>query len=193
MTLIAQITDMHIRPSGKMAYGVVDTEAMLRAAVSSILAESRRPDLVIATGDLTDCGLVEEYELLRDILKPLPMPVYLIPGNHDRRENLRLVFGGEGYLPMNGEFLHYTVEDHELRLIGLDTVVPGKGHGELDAARLDWLRARLDEQPDRPTLIFMHHPPFPTGLQHMDSINCRDEGGMAEILKGRGNVERVVC
>ena len=193
MTLVAQITDMHIRPSGKKAYGVVDTEAMLRAAVSSLLAESRLPNLVIASGDLTDCGLVEEYELLRDILQPLPMPVYLIPGNHDQRENLRLVFGGNGYLPMNGEFLHYTVEDQPLRLIALDTVVPGKGHGEMDAARLSWLEARLGEQPDRPTFIFMHHPPFPTGLQHMDSINCRNSLAMAELVRRYPNIERVAC
>jgi len=193
MTLIAQITDLHIRPSGKKAYGLVDTEAMLRAAVASILAQPMKPDAVIASGDLTDCGLVEEYELLRDCLKPLPMPVYLIPGNHDRRENMRLVFGGDSYLPMNGEFLHYTVEDLPMRLIGLDTVVPGKGHGEMDAPRLAWLKARLDEQPDRPTFIFMHHPPFPTGLQHMDSINCRNAPAMAALLKGRENIERVAC
>jgi len=193
MTLVAQITDMHIRPSGKKAYGVVDTEAMLRAAVSSLLAGSRQPDMVIGSGDLTDCGLIEEYELLRDILSPLPMPVYLIPGNHDRRENLRQVFGGEGYLPMTGEFLHYTVEDQPLRLIALDTIVPGKGHGEMDAARLAWLDARLREQPDRPTFIFMHHPPFPTGLQHMDSINCRNADAMAELVKRYPNVERVAC
>ena len=184
MTLIAQITDLHIRPSGKKAYGVVDTEAMLRAAVASILAQPMKPDAVIASGDLTDCGLVEEYELLRDCLKPLPMPVYLIPGNHDRRENMRLVFGGEGYLPMNGEYLHYTVEDLPLRLIGLDTVVPGKGHGEMDAPRLAWLKARLDEQPDRPTFVFMHHPPFPTGLQHMDSINCRNAPATGRDAEG---------
>ena len=192
-TLIAQITDMHIRPPGKKAYGVVDTEAMLRAAVASILAQNRRPDVVIGSGDLTECGLVEEYELLRDILKPLSMPVYLIPGNHDRRETMLEVFGGEGYLPRHGEYLHYTVEDHPLRLIGLDTVVPGKGHGEMDAARLAWLAARLDEQPDRPTFIFMHHPPFPTGIQHMDSINCRNSAGLAALLEGRRNIERVVC
>jgi len=149
MTLIAQITDMHIRPSGKKAYGVVDTEAMLRAAVASIAAQPRQPDLVMACGD--------------------------------------------GYLPMNGEFLHYTIEGHPLRIIALDTVVPGKGHGEMDAPRLAWLKARLDEQPDRPTMIFMHHPPFPTGLQHMDSINCRNAPAMAEILRGRTNIERVAC
>jgi Icc protein len=193
MTLIAQITDMHMRPSGKKAYKVVDTEAMLRAAVSSILAQPKKPDLVLGTGDLTDCGLVEEYELLRDILKPLPMPVYLVPGNHDRRENLLKVFGSEAYLPKDGAYLHYTVEDQPLRLIGLDTVVPGKGHGHMDAPRLAWLKARLDEQPDRPTMIFMHHPPFPTGLQHMDSINCRGSDELATLLGSYRNIERVVC
>jgi 3',5'-cyclic AMP phosphodiesterase CpdA len=193
MTLIAQITDMHIRPSGKKAYGVVDTEAMLHAAVRSILAQPRQPDVVIASGDLTDCGLIEEYELLRDILMPLPMPVYLIPGNHDRRETLRKVFAGEGYLPTHGEFLHYTVEDQPLRLIALDTVVPGKGHGEMDAARLAWLEARLAEQPDRPTFLFMHHPPFPTGLQHMDSINCRNASALAELVGRHSHIERVAC
>jgi len=193
MTLIAQITDLHIRPSGKKAYGVVDTEAMLRAGVAAIAAQPVKPDAVIVSGDLTDCGLVEEYELLRDCLKPLAMPTYLIPGNHDRRDNLAKVFGGDGYLPTTGGYLHYTVDNFPIRLIGLDTVVPGKGNGEMDQPRLDWLKARLDEQPDKPTLIFMHHPPFPTGLQHMDSINCRNGEAMAALLRHYTNVERVAC
>jgi len=193
MTLIAQITDMHIRPSGKKAYGVVDTEAMLRAAVASIAAQPLQPDAVIASGDLTDCGLVEEYELLADCLKPLAMPVYLIPGNHDRRDNLAKVFGKDGYFPKSGDYLHYTVENLPLRLIALDTIVPGKGNGEMDAPRLAWLKTRLDEQPDRPTFIFMHHPPFPTGLQHMDSINCRNGEAMAKLVANYKNIERVAC
>jgi 3',5'-cyclic AMP phosphodiesterase CpdA len=166
---------------------------MLRAAVASILAEPRRPDIVMASGDLADGGLAEEYALLRDILRPLPMPVYVIPGNHDRRDGMREAFGRDGHLPATGEFLHYTVEDQPLRLVALDTVVPGKGHGEMDAARLAWLEARLAEQPDRPTVIFMHHPPFPTGLQHMDSINCRNGAAMAELVRRYPNVERVAC
>jgi len=191
--MIAQITDMHIRPAGRIAYGRVDTNAMLKAAVASIEALPRRPDLVIATGDLTDCGLAEEYEVLRDLLEPLSMPVYLVPGNHDRRAELFAEFGPDGYFRNDDGFLHYTVEGHDVRLIGLDTVVPGNGHGAMCPARLAWLEGRLGEQPDRPTLIFMHHPPFSTGLADMDRINCRDGRPMAAVLSRFDSVERVAC
>ena len=191
--MIAQITDMHIRPRGRIAYGRVDANAMLAAAVATLEALSRKPDLVIATGDLTDCGLAEEYEVLRDILEPLSMPVYLVPGNHDRRAEFLAEFGPDGYLPADGGFLHYVVDGHPVRLIGLDTVVPGHGHGEMCAARLSWLEARLGEAPGRPTVIFMHHPPFGTGLADMDRINCRNGAAMAAVVSRFTTVERVVC
>jgi Icc protein len=191
--IIAQITDMHVRPVGRFAYERVDTNAMLADTIAAIMAIERRPDMVIATGDLTDCGLEEEYELLQEILDPLSMPIYMVPGNHDRRENLRAVFGSDGYLPRSGTFLHYVVEDQPVRLIGLDTVIPGMGHGELCAERLQWLADRLAEEPDQPTVIFMHHPPFSTGLAEMDRINCRNGAEMAGIVARYGNVERVVC
>lgn len=191
--MIAQITDLHVRPRGKHAYGVVDSNTMLEATVEAINGLPRLPDVVIATGDLTDCGLAAEYAALREILAPLDMPVYLVPGNHDRRAELFAAFGEDGYLPDDGEFLHYVVEDNDVRLIGLDSVVPGAGHGRMCERRLRWLEARLSEEPDRPTLIFMHHPPFSTGLAAMDDINCRDGGAMASVIGRYGNVERVVC
>ena len=191
--IVAQITDLHVRPNGKIAYGRVDSNAMLAAAVAAVEALPRKPDIVIASGDLTDCGLAEEYEVLRDLLAPLSMPVYLVPGNHDRRPDLFSAFASDGYLNNDDGFLHYAVDTHPLRLIGLDTVVPGYGHGEMCPARLAWLAARLEEQPDRPTLIFMHHPPFRTGLVDMDSINCRNGVQMADLLRHYDNVERVVC
>ncbi len=191
--IIAQITDLHVRPRGRVAYGIVDTNAMLAATVSAIAALPRCPDVVIATGDLTDCGLAEEYEVLRETLRPLSMPVYLIPGNHDRRAEMRTAFAADGYLPTGDGFLHYVVEGHPVRLIGLDTVVPGYGHGGMCAERLAWLDARLAEEPERPTLVFMHHPPFRTGLLDMDNINCRNGEAMADILRRHDNIERVVC
>ena len=191
--MIAQITDMHVRPSGRIAYGRVDTNAMLEAAVAALEGLPRKPDLVIASGDLTDCGLVEEYELLGDILEPLSMPVYLVPGNHDRRAQLFDAFASDGYFRSDDGFLHYAVEGHDVRLIGLDTVVPGHGHGEMCASRLAWLEARLKEEPQQPTVIFMHHPPFSTGLGDMDRINCRNGQALAEVIRRFDNIERVVC
>ncbi len=141
---------------------------------------------MIATGDLTDCGLAEEYEVLRDILEPLSMPVYLVPGNHDRRAELFAEFGPDGYLRNDDGFLHYVIEGHDVRLIGLDSVVPGHGHGEMCAARLAWLEGKLGQERERPTMIFMHHPPFGTGLADMDRINCRNGASMAAVLRRFG-------
>jgi 3',5'-cyclic AMP phosphodiesterase CpdA len=90
--LIAQISDTHIKPEGSLAYGRVDTSAFLARAVDHILHLDPRPDMVLGTGDLVDGGLLVEYAHLRHLLSPLPMPVYLIPGNHDDREALREVF-----------------------------------------------------------------------------------------------------
>jgi 3',5'-cyclic AMP phosphodiesterase CpdA len=191
--MIAQITDMHVRPRGKVAYERVDTNAMLGAAVAAIEALPRKPDLVIATGDLTDCGLAAEYEVLRDILDPLSMPVYLVPGNHDRRAELFAEFGSDGYLRNDDAFLHYVIEGHDVRMIGLDSVVPGHGHGEMCATRLAWLEGKLGQERKRPTMIFMHHPPFGTGLADMDRINCRNGNAMSAVLRRFDNIERVVC
>ena len=160
--LIAQITDMHIKPPGELLYKRVDTAGFLERAVAHVTALDPRPDIVLATGDLVDGGKPEEYALLRRLLAPLAMPVYLIPGNHDARDAMREVFADHAYLPRTG-FLQYTIEDLPVRLIALDTLVPGKGHGELCAERLDWLEARLGES-DRPTILFMHHPPFDCGI-----------------------------
>ena len=151
------------------------------------------PDVLLISGDLTDCGLAEEYAFLRELLAPLTMPVYVIPGNHDRRETLHDAFFEDGYLPEDGTFLHYVIEDNPVRLIGLDTVVPGEGHGEMDDERLAWLERTLDEGGDKPTLIFMHHPPFPTGIVHMDAIGCRNGDQMAALVSQYPNVERVLA
>jgi len=191
--LIAQITDTHVRPRGKIAYGRVPTNAMLEQAVACIARLDPRPDVVLATGDLTDCGLVEEYEALRDILAPLAMPVLLVPGNHDRRDNLRRVFGHWPYLSNLDGFIQYVVDDFPVRLVALDSVVPGEGWGSVCAARRQWLADRLAEAPGRPTVIFMHHPPFRTGIGHMDDIHCRDGALLRPIVAAHPNVERVLC
>src|SRR5258706_16460452 len=147
--LIAQMTDLHIKPPGKLAYGGVDTAAMLRAAIAHLTALRPAPDALLLTGDLVDAGSAAEYALLRALLAPVRCPLYLIPGNHDDRAALRAAFADHRYLPPDG-FIQYVIDDQAVRLIGLDTLVPGEGGGTLCAARLAWLAAQLDAAPARP-------------------------------------------
>jgi len=204
--LVAQITDMHILAKGKLYHAPrrafpadaesdwshIDTAACLERAIAELNALKPRPDVTVVTGDLTDHGGEEEYANLRGILVAAAMPVFVIPGNHDSRENLRAVFLGDGYLPREG-FLHYAVEGYPLRIIGLDTNVPGHHHGELCAERLDWLDRTLSDAPTQPTLVMMHHPPFPTGIEHMDHHALHDPHAFAEIVRRHPRIERVLC
>src|SRR2546423_695674 len=88
LLLVCQISDLHVKAPGRLSYRVVNCAAMLARCVVEILRLPQRPDLVLATGDLTDSGRAEEYAHLRELLAPLPMPVYFIPGNHDERADL---------------------------------------------------------------------------------------------------------
>ena len=189
--LIAQITDLHVKTPGKLAYGRVDTARFMADCIESLLALKAVPDVVLVTGDLVDFGEPEEYRHLRTFIDRLPMPIYLVPGNHDGRDTLRAAFPDHPYLPETG-FLHWVVEKYPVRLIGLDTLVPGESRGELCADRLAWLEATLSAS-DRPTLIAMHHPPFETGIGHMDRIGLTGAEAFARLLERFPQVCRVIC
>ena len=188
--LIVQISDTHLKREGELLFGRLDTQGYLERAVAHVNALDPRPDIALVTGDLVDGGNAEEYANLKRVLSALAIPFYLIPGNHDARDALRQAFPEHDYLPDDG-FLHYVVEDLPLRLIALDTLVEGKGHGALSDGQLDWLDARLAES-DRPTLLFMHHPPFDVGIAPLDAARLQEGSErLAEIVRRRGNVERV--
>lgn len=194
-TLLAQLTDLHIREPGRLAYGRLDTAPYLRAAVQALNALPQTPHAVVLTGDLTDFGRAAEYAHLAEMLAPLPMPLYLLPGNHDERAQLRRSFPHHTYLG-DGEFVQYSVAlgEHGLRLLALDTVEPGQSHGRLCARRLQWLDDTLSRHRGEPVVIAMHHPPFETFIGHMDRIGLLEGAdALAEILAAHPAVERVVC
>jgi len=190
--LIAQITDLHILPPGRLAFGRVDTAACLARAVARLGTLDPRPDVVVATGDLVDAGGAAEYAHLRRLLAPLELPLFVLPGNHDSRPALAEAFRDHAYLPQGGEFLHYTVEDWPLRLIALDTIDPPEPGGRLCEQRRAWLEGRLAEQPQCPTLLMTHHPPFATGIAHMDEMGLAAPEALAEMIRRYGNVVRVI-
>src|SRR3546814_5561001 len=116
----------------------------------------------------------EEYARFREIAAALNAPLYAIPGNHDGRETMRAAFTDAPWMPREGDFLHYTIEDAgPVRIVALDCTIPRAGSGELCAVRLDWLTARLAEAPARPPIVALHHPPFPTGLPEIDRGGSR--------------------
>ena len=190
--LIAHITDTHITLPGALAYGKVDTAALLRRCVDELLALEPAPELIVHTGDLVDRGAADEYAHLRAIVAPLKAPLLAIPGNHDERAAMRAAFAAEGYLPHQGH-LQFTLEYGGLRIVGLDTLVPGQGGGELCGDRLAWLEGALSAAPRLPTLVLMHHPPFATGIAHMDRIGLRGVEGFAAIMRRHEEVEAVLC
>lgn len=191
--LIAQITDLHLRADGVLLQQTIDSADALARCVAHVNRLEPRPDVVLATGDLADEGRDEDYRLLRRTLDRLAMPYYVIPGNHDDRARLRTAFADQGYLPAEGPFLHYVVEHYPLRLIGLDTVIEGEVSGGLCAARLAWLADRLAEAPRRPTLVFMHHPPFPTGIRFMDSPPFEGADQLEALIRRHDQVRQIVC
>src|SRR5450631_1675595 len=179
--LIAQISDLHIKSPGSLAYGRVDTAAALERCVAALNEFRPKPDVVVISGDLADTPTVEEYQHLRRLLAPLDLPFVGIPGNHDSREMMRAAFP-QGYAFASGP-LNQRLEIRGLDLLLLDSSVPGKPHGELDAPTLQWLEATLAASPDRPALVFLHHPPFRTGIWHMDRQNLRNAGELAPIIR----------
>lgn len=191
--LLAQISDLHVKSGRRLAYGVVDTAAMLERCVAAILALPQRPDAVIATGDLVDLGRAEEYGLLREILAPLaPLPLYLLPGNHDDRAALRAAFPEHAYLRQWEPFVQYVIDAHDVRIVALDTVIPGKEGGELCRERLAWLDRTLAAS-SRPTVVALHHPPFASGIGHMDRIGLGNADALAAVLRRHPHVERLVA
>lgn len=191
--LLCQITDTHIKADRRKAYGIVDTAAMLERCVQQILALPQQPDAVITTGDLVDYGRPDEYALLRELLGPLAMPLYLMAGNHDERGGLRTSFPDHAYLRQWAPFVQYAIDEHPLRLVALDTVIPGQGGGELCAQRLAWLDRTLANRPDHPTVVALHHPPFATGIGHMDRIGLAGADALAQVIGRHPQVERVIA
>lgn len=191
--LIAQITDTHVTPLGTELEPGLDTNAMLAAAVVRLNALDPAPDVVVVTGDLTESGAGEEYMALRELLAPLAMPAFLIPGNHDDRAVFLEAFADRPYLAGCDGFAHYAIEDHPVRLVALDTSQPGRPTGKLCEERLQWLDATLAAETDKPTFIFMHHPPFETHIWWMDAIGLYGREALAEIVARHPQVQRIVA
>lgn len=186
--LIVQLSDPHIGAD----WADADPVGGLAAAVRSVRAMRPRPDALLVTGDLADGATDAQYEEVAELLSPLGAPAYVLPGNHDDRGALRRHFGLPG---ADAEPICYSVDLGPLRLVVLDSMLPGEDAGAFDREQIAWLEGALAASPGQPTLIAMHHPPLLTGIPAWDEIGLADTSRrwLAEVIQRRPQVRRIVA
>ena len=183
--LLAQITDTHITRNGPEAH-------YLSEAIAWVNALRPLPDAILLSGDTVDDGRRDQYAALRELLARCMPAVYVVPGNHDAREALRDVLPPSYFPGVTGTRLNFCVDAGAIRTIGLDSGEFRRPGGVLPASTLDWLDGTLAAAPERPTLIFMHHPPFRTGVNAADMFGFSGLGRFREIIARRPAVRRII-
>lgn len=177
MTLIAQITDPHLRDDG--ADPCHDPAAAMRAAFAAMAAMELRPDAIVLTGDVIDRS-ARSYDHAVALLREAPVPLLPLPGNHDRAAEFREVFAGQA--TFQPDHLSYVVPVGDLLLVALDSNLAG-GKAGIDPTRLDWL-AQVLSGADRPVLLALHHPPFMTGVPHLDQSGFEGAAQLETLIRG---------
>jgi 3',5'-cyclic AMP phosphodiesterase CpdA len=182
--VIAHISDTHFLGGTRPLYGAVDTDRNLAQALEQLERSGASPEAIVITGDLADLAEPDAYERLKQQFEPaaarMGAQLIWVMGNHDERPPFSAAFfGGETTEPLDRV---YRVGG--LRIIALDSTVPGYHHGELTDAQLDWLRDELATPAPDGTLIALHHPPIPTPIEIMAIIELQQQHRLAEVLRG---------
>ncbi len=186
--LVAQITDTHISADED---GIAARS--LTRCIAAINALRPRPDVVVLTGDTANTGTTGEYAVLRRILAGCEIALYVVPGNHDRPAALRAELPGSYFPGVVSGRLQYSVESTPVRLVGIDTTEPRRLGGYLDGASIAWLERTLAHAPLQPTLVFMHHPPFRTGVNAADIFGFYGLTRFRDIITTYPAVRRIVA
>jgi 3',5'-cyclic-AMP phosphodiesterase len=187
--LIAQITDIHLGfdPGNPAEFNRKRLDQVLR----TLNEGPNRPDMLLATGDLTDLGDADSYRRLANAFSACTFPVHMCVGNHDDRDNFSAQFSD---VPVVDGFVQYTLNAGGLRLIVLDTLEVGRHGGAFCELRAEWLRKTLAQDPDTPTVIVMHHPPIEVGIAWM---NTHPEeqwvSNFARVIDGAPNIKGIIC
>ncbi|WP_242609438.1 phosphodiesterase [Agromyces ramosus] len=183
---LLHISDTHLLAGGGRLYDRVASEEHLRTLFEEFEASGARPEAIVFTGDLADRGEPDAYDRIRRIVDPvadrLGAQVIWVMGNHDDRPAFRRGLLGDpvgGFRPVD------RVDDvNGLRVITLDSTVPGHHHGEVAPVQLDWLAEELAIPAPHGTILAMHHPPVPSVLDLAVSVELRDQAGLAEVIEG---------
>ncbi len=204
---LVHLTDTHIMVGGKWrprsADFEFDTEASLRQVVATVRMLDPPPAFAVLGGDLASPDLLprdrpptaEEWEpsyrRLAEILGELPCPIHFLVGNHDHRVAFNRVLRRDAPA---ADAPHYYAFDHEgYRFVALDSQETGQAGGFVDPAQLAWLERDLARHRERPTILFVHHHPWPLGLRWIDTMRIRNGDALMTMLQGHAQVRWVVC
>ncbi len=184
--VLLHLSDTHLRAGGPRLFDVVDGAEQLERAFAAIEASGVRPDAVVFTGDLADLGEPAAYVRLRALVEPfaerLGARVLWVMGNHDDRAAFRAELLGDQTADLRP--FDRVDELDGLRVVTLDTSVPGHHHGELTEAQREWLAGILSTPAPLGTILAMHHPPVPSVLALAASVELRDQACLAQVLRG---------
>ena len=182
---MVHISDTHLLAGNAKLYGSIDSDAPLRLLMERLVASGITIDALVFTGDLADRGEEDAYRRLRSLVEPwatkLNTQIGWVMGNHDEREAFSSVLTGNE--PSSAPQDAVSVVNG-LRIIALDTSVPGYHHGELTLAQLEWLARELETPAEKGTLLALHHPPIPTPIELMGLIELEDQAALAAVVRG---------
>jgi 3',5'-cyclic AMP phosphodiesterase CpdA len=182
---IVHLSDTHLLAANRPLGGRYDTEGNLARTLAAIERLDIAPDAIVFTGDLTDLGEPEAYAALRRAVEPvaarLGAPVVWVAGNHDERPAMRAGLLDE---PAGAEPITAVHDLGGLRVIALDSTVPGWHHGDLDDSQLQWLAGVLAEPAPLGTVLALHHPPLPSHIPFFDILELREQSRLADVVAG---------
>lgn len=183
--VLIHVSDPHFLAEGAPLGGRYDVESTFARTLDAIRAVHPNPAAIVITGDLADVGEPDAYRRLRAAVEPvaaaLDTVVIWVAGNHDERPALRegLLDQAPSEEPVTGVW-----DLDGLRVIALDTSVPGWHHGDLDESQLAWLADQLRTPAAHGTLLAMHHPPLPSHLPLFDILELRHQDELADVIRG---------
>ena len=182
---LLHLSDTHLLGDDAPLYGAVDSHANLRTLFARLEDSGQRPDALVFTGDLADKGEAGAYARIRDIVLPaaerMGARVIWAMGNHDNRARFREILLDDAPEMSPVDQVHQV---GGLRIITLDTTVPGRHYGELGDTQLAWLRGELETSAPEGTILAMHHPPVPSVQDLAVLVELRNQRELASVLAG---------
>ena len=188
--VLVQLSDVHV--GSRLGRHRADAHDELRRVVAAVGALDVVVDLVVVTGDLAEHGDAAEYTELVAALDELPCPYVLAAGNHDDPTTLRALMAGRQPFAAGLAGVTFVVDVGPLRLVVLDSCVPGQDHGRVGPEQCAWLDAQLRAD-TRPTIVVVHHPPVAIGHSLLDTMYLEDADAMGAVIERHAHVERIIC